>query len=421
MAFPTVRRFKLGKYADDGLNPGWQSIRNKNQEGVKEFAEAMRSGLVDTKPPVDFFGDRIVPAYTQGGRASPSATPLAQGGVRRPAGETGESLVAEVFGVPPDDVESLTEGIVQGAVNPVGPGQVDSYRDFLAREYDQATGTYLPIDGTQVVRRNQDAYVINPLQFIEEHYGADAATQVGENFLARNAEGSWSHRNGMPEVHPEGILRNLTDDYIYLPYRTDLQRAMGSHASANMESRLVMGHADALPHENFHMMQLNGLPDPKRGIFLRNLNDLIDHFMNSTGTGDDPGRGMWLTRAVMEKGGANEFEIREALDALKGVNQDSGTGLYNSTYPEMMAEAAQAKFDRIYPAGGGARRNSHAGDMEVLYDIVNNPKTQSEKAISIVYKYLPAEEKQRFEEMFFRLGAVMGPAALGAALLEEDQ
>ena len=216
MAFPTVRRFKRGPTPADGLVYGRRQIRDKNIEGVKEFEQAMREGLVDNSPPVDVKGNAIRPHFDKTGkRPLKNATPMEWGGILQKPKPRGDSLLAEdLLGVAPDDVEAITEGLVARVRRPTGPGWADSHGDFLAREYDQATGDFVPVYGSQTVARGQDAYVLTPEQFLVERYGPDAAAQIVANYKARNEGKVFEHRDGMPEVHPEGILRNLTDPYI---------------------------------------------------------------------------------------------------------------------------------------------------------------------------------------------------------------
>ena len=435
MAFPTVRRFRRGPTPADGLVYGWQQIRDKNIEGVREFEQAMKEGLVDNSPPVDVKGNAIRPHYDKTGkRALPNPTPMEWGGILQKPRPRGDSLIAEdLLGVAPDDVEAITEGLVARVRRPTGPGWSDSHGDFLAREYDQATGDFVPVYGSQTVARGQDAYVLTPEQFLIERYGPDAAAQIVANYKKRNEGKVFTHRNGMPEVHPEGILRNLTDPYIYTPYAKGKIIApdgqeLTSMGSANTNSRIINGLPSVMNHENYHMLTLNGLSDSKFG----NQPDYgttawTKEFNDNKAIGDDPKRGSWLSAAVMADGGASARDIRIARTRL--LQQGAGLGLYHNQYAEMLAQAAEAKHRRLYDYNGHQsseirvqnRDNTFEGDMEILDQIVNFPENEAEEAISTIFKYLPEPEQQRFREMFFRLGAVAGPAALGTALMEEDQ
>lgn len=437
MAFPTVRRFRRGPTSlTDGLVYGWQQIRDKNIEGVKEFEQAMKEGLVDNSPPVDVKGNAIRPHFDKTGKRSlPNPTPMEQGGILQKPRPRGDSLLAEdMLGLTdPGDVEAITEGLVARVRRPTGPGWADSHGDFLAREYDQATGDFVPVYGNQTVVRGQDAYVLTPEQFLIERYGPDAAAQIVANYKARNEGKVFEHRDGMPEVHPEGILRNLTDPYIYTPYAKGKIIAkdgqeLTSLGSANVNSRIINGLPSVMNHENYHMKHLNGLSDGRIG----NQPDYgmaawLDEFNKNSAVGNDPQRGSWLTAAVMKDGGADARDIRIARTRLR--DQGSGLGFYHNQYAEMLAQAAEAKHRRLYDSNGHqssevrvrSRDNTFEGDQEVLDQIVNFPENEAEEAISTIFKYLPENEKNRFREMFFRLGAVAGPAALGTALMEEDQ
>lgn len=437
MAFPTVRRFRRGPTSmTDGLVYGWQQIRDKNIEGVKEFEQAMKEGLVDNSPPVDIKGNAIRPYYDVTGiRSLPNPTPMEQGGIVHKPRPRGDSLIAEdLLGVDPGDAEAITEGLVARVRRPTGPGWADSHGDFLAREYDQGTGDFVPVYGQQTVVRGQDAYVLTPEQFLIERYGPDAAAQIVANYKARNTE-AFEHRNGMPEVHPEGILRNLTDPYIYTPYSKQLVGKDGkpveglrSLGSANVNSRIVNGLPSVMNHENYHMLQMNGLSDGQLGNQPEyGMKSWLNEFNKNEAIGNDPKRGSWLTAAVMRDGGADARDIRIARSRLE--NQGQGLGFYHNQYAEMLAQAAEAKHKRLYDSNGHQssevrvqnRDNTFEGDMEVLDQIVNFPENEAEEAISTIFKYLPVNEQNRFREMFFRLGAVAGPAALGTALMEEDQ
>jgi len=434
MAFPTVRRFRHGPALNDGLALGWQAIRDKNAEGVRELGQAMDAGLVDDSPPLDIKGNRIRPHLDRTGqRWLKNPTPYEQGGIHSKPSPRGDSLLAEdLLGVAPDDVEAITEGLVARVRRPTGPGWSDSHGDFLAREYNQATGDFVPVAGNQSVVRGQDAYVLTPEKFLIERYGPDAAAQIVANYKQRNEGKVFEHRDGMPEVHPEGILRNLTDPYVYTPYAKGKIIApdgqeLTSLGSANTNSRIVNGLPSVMNHENYHMKHLNGLSDPRFGNQPDyGLTAWLDEFNKNSAVGNDPKRGSWLTAAVMKDGGADARDIRIARTRLR--DQGDGIGFYHNTYPEMLAQAAEAKHRRLYDSNGHqsaevrvrSRDNTFEGDMEVLDHIVNFPENESEEAISTVFKYLPENEKNRFREMFYRLGAVVGPAALGTALMEED-
>ena len=435
MAFPKNRMFSRGPTPKDGLVYGWRQIRDKNDEGVREFERAMKEGLVDNSHPVDIKGNAIRPHFDKTGeRRLPNPTPMEWGGILQKPRPRGDSLLAEdLLGVAPDDVEAITEGLVARVRKPTGPGWADSHGDFLAREYDQATGDFVPVYGSQTVVRGQDAYVLTPEKFLIERYGPDAAAQIIANYKKRNEGIEFFHRDGMPEVHPDGILRNLTDPYIYTPYAKGKIIAkdgqeLTSLGSANTNSRIVNGLPSVMNHENYHMKHLNGLSDGKFGNQPDyGLTAWLDEFNKNSAVGDDPKRGSWLTAAVMKDGGADARDIRIARTRLR--DQGSGLGFYHNQYAEMLAQAAEAKHRRLYDNNSHQsaevrvlnRDNTFDGDMEVLDSIVNFPENEAEEAISTIFKYLPENEKNRFREMFYRLGAVAGPAALGTALMEEDQ
>ena len=95
------------------------------------------------------------------------------------------------------------------------------------------------------------------------------------------------------------------------------------------------------------------------------------------------------------------------MESLNKLGMDSATRnfpLYFNNSAEMMAELAPQKYSRAYEFGPSKRDNTYEGDMKLMEQMFESPRTDTEGFIKTIYEGLDDNNQKAFRDMFYRLG-----------------
>lgn len=363
-------------------------VRAKNQDQVAKFEQAIEEGLL-TKDPEDPYlhsPNRLTDDPDK------AAVDTKTGKPERVQSEFKESLVPGAGFMEGDSFWPAFQDALEGH-----PYVTGDPRNVLVKQYWDDNMGFAPHNyGTgHKIYAGNEAFVLNTHMVDEGLYGTDAANQILANHAKRNANIKGDITRGQPEnLHRDGSpSNNLTDKWIYHPYRRDL----GALGTADPMDRVVEGTVRSLPHESGHMGTLNGFRDN----LPRSTQESLLAFFN---TNKNKNKGTWLNHETVRPG----VDPTQAFEKLQ--NSAKGYGHYFNIYPEMATVAREAKFDRIYGKhgkGAHGRDNTLRGDNRVLDEIVTNPKVgdENEEAISNIFKNLNEKQQENFRRMWYRLGS----------------
>ena len=387
MPIPTPRKIPDAPKQPSGFLKAENSARMKKramyQSEVAKFEQAIKDGLL-SKDPEDPYRSHRKNTLTDDPYEAEYVEP------ERVPSEFKESMVPGAGMMDGDSFFPAFQDALEGH-----PFVTGDPRNVLVDQYWNKNVGFAPHDygiGHKVYAGNE-AFVLNTHMVDEGLYGADAANQILANHAKRNANIQGDMNRGQPEnLHRDGSpSNNLTDKWIYHPYRRDL-RALGT---ADAMDRVIEGTVDALPHESGHMATLRGtVENSPRSSDVSRLK-----FMST-----NPKKGIWLNSDNIGSG-------RDAVDVFSDLNNTAkGYGHYFNIFPEAATVAREAKFDRIYGRhgkGAHGRDNSLRGDNRVLDEIIANPKVgnENEEAISVIFKNMDEKGQEDFRRMWYRLGS----------------
>lgn len=392
MPIPTPRKIPDVPQQPSGFLKAENSARMKKraryQSEVSKFEQAIKDGLLSKDPedPYIHSPNRLTNDPDE------AAIDIATGVPERVPSEFKESMVPGAGMIDEDTFFPAFQDALEGH-----PFVTGDPRNVLVDQYWDKNVGFAPHDygiGHKVYAGNE-AFVLNTHMVDEGLYGTDAADQILANHTKRNANIKGDMNRGQPEnLHRDGSpSNNLTDKWIYHPYRRDLN-ALGT---ADAIDRVVEGTPEALPHESGHMATLNGtLENSPRSSDASRLK-----FMSTS-----PKKGLWLNSDNIGSG-------RDAVDVFSDLNNTAkGYGHYFNIFPEAATVAREAKFNRIYGKNGSAgsarlRDNSLRGDNKVLDEIVHRPEpgNENEEAISVIFKNMDEKGQEDFRRMWYRLGS----------------
>lgn len=398
MALPHKTKFPDAPKQPSGFLKAENSARMKkrarNQDQVAKFEQAIADGLLkkDPEDPYRKAGDDVVQRSQLTDDPDQAGVDMETGMPERVPSEFKESMVLGAGLMDEDSFWPAFQDALEGH-----PYVTGDPRNVLVDQYwDQNVG-FAPHDygkGHKVYAGNE-AFVLNTHMVDEGLYGKDAANQILTNHAKRNANILGDMNRGQPEnLHRDGSpSNNLTDKWIYHPYRRDI----GALGTADALDRVVEGSVDALPHESGHMATLRGtLENSPRSSDASRLK-----FMST-----NPKKGLWLNSDNIGSG-------RDAVDVFSDLNNTAkGYGHYFNIFPEAATVAREAKFNRIYGKNGTAgsahlRDNTLRGDNKVLDEIIYRPKVgnENEEAISVIFKNMDEKGQEDFRRMWYRLGS----------------
>lgn len=298
------------------------------------------------------------------------------------------------------------------------------------------------INDELLIPEGDEAYAASPYDFHanENAYGVEGAEQIKKNLMERNT-GQTEQEFGMPIVgrNAEGYT---TKNIVHTHNPTDEHgSSVGAYWLGNGK-RYIRGPYDSMSskdpgstgasyigHENGHATTLF----PTDGADMRydvesygedlHRNALARQFIEETGqdptqfvnkhrvnrtqlaTGEDVhpnvGRTTWLNKDSA-RGGISGLD-----ESLNKLGLDSATRnfpLYFNNSAEMMAELAPQKYSRAYEFGPSKRNNTHEGDMKIMEQMFESPRTDTEGYIKTIYEGLDDNNQKAFRDMFYRLG-----------------
>lgn len=297
------------------------------------------------------------------------------------------------------------------------------------------------INDELLIPEGDEAYAASPYDFHKNDnvYGEKGADQIKQNLIERNT-GETEQEFGMPIVgrNAEGYT---TKNIIHTHNPTnDKGESVGAYWLGNGK-RYIRGPYDSmardpgstgasfLGHENAHATHLS----PSDGSDLRYdvknygedlhrdaiARDYIEEtgqdptqFANenrvnrtqlATGEGVHPnvGRTTWLN-VDSARGGMNG--LKETLNKLGLDSATRNFPLYFNNSAEMVAELAPQKYSRAYEFGPSKRDNTYEGDMKLLDQMFESPRTDTEGYIKTIYEGLDDNNQKAFRDMFYRLG-----------------
>ena len=129
----------------------------------------------------------------------------------------------------------------------------------------------------------------------------------------------------------------------------------------------------------------------------------VDRTQLATGEGvhKDVGRTTWLNKDSA-RGGLKG--LNESLNKLGLSNATRNFPLYFNNATEMLAELQPQKHTRAMEFGPSKRDNTYEGDMKIMEQMFENPRTETEGYIKTIYEGLDSNNQQSVRHMFYRLG-----------------
>lgn len=297
------------------------------------------------------------------------------------------------------------------------------------------------INDELLIPEGDEAYAASPYDFHKnENVYGKGADQIKQNLIERNT-GQTEQEFGMPIVgrNAEGYT---TKNIVHTHNPTDEHgRSVGAYWLGNGK-RYIRGPYDSMNskdpgstgasyigHENGHATTLF----PTDGADMRydvesygedlHRNALARQFIEETGqdpthfvnkhrvnrtqlaTGEgvhpDVGRTTWLNKDSARGGMSG---LNETLNKLGLDSATRNFPLYFNNSAEMMAELAPQKYSRAYEFGPSKRNNTYEGDMKIMEQMFESPRTDTEGYIKTIYEGLDDNNQKAFRDMFYRLG-----------------
>ena len=294
-----------------------------------------------------------------------------------------------------------------------------------------------------LIPEGDEAYAASPYDFHanENVYGVEGAEQIKKNLKERNT-GETEQEFGMPIVgrNAEGYT---TKNVVHTHNPTnEAGESVGAYWLANGK-RYIRGPYDSMGskdpgstgasyigHENGHATTLFPTDGADLRYDVKNYgedahNNAVAYdylektgqnptkqYVNSKGvnrtqlaTGEgvhqNVGRTTWLNKDSARGG------MKGLMESLNKLGMDSATRnfpLYFNDASEMLAELAPQKYSRAYEFGPSKRDNTYEGDMKLMEQMFESPRTDTEGFIKTIYEGLDDNNQKAFRDMFYRLG-----------------